>query len=183
MIEEVRVFRDNSKILCSENPKVPSTASANNTDSIHFSLECCTQTVLSEYSAKITHDPEIRGLDSSSGLKEKQERLKSRLKEEWLYVKLKLDNEMSKEKAVKAMFLLMNAVPCILHAENWMGIKVLSMLLIEGLSNAIRLSKTGEKKAAVCFLQRVERIMMKIFFGDYDNEAQWQCPVSDDKKE
>ena len=35
-----------------------------------------------------------------------------------------------------ALFLVEQALPCILHLENWTLIKIMTMLLIEGLSNA-----------------------------------------------
>jgi len=36
----------------------------------------------------------------------------------------------------QAVFAVMNCIPCILHCENRVGLKILSMLLIEGISNA-----------------------------------------------
>ena len=36
----------------------------------------------------------------------------------------------------RAMFLLIQAIPCILHMENRVGINILTLLMIKGLSNA-----------------------------------------------
>jgi hypothetical protein len=36
----------------------------------------------------------------------------------------------------EALFLVMQAVPCILHCENRVCLKILTMILVEGYSNA-----------------------------------------------
>ncbi|KAL7580778.1 hypothetical protein ACA910_001057 [Epithemia clementina (nom. ined.)] len=57
------------------------------------------------------------------------------------------------------------------------------MLLIEGLSKFTRRSPLGEKAAAEYFLRRLEDIVNCQILGDEAHEAQWKCPVSDDKRE
>ncbi|KAL7580072.1 hypothetical protein ACA910_005057 [Epithemia clementina (nom. ined.)] len=184
MLDEVGVFQGASLILTLENPKVSATAAQNNPFSIHFVLSDRTQQVLSEYSSKITHDLEIRGMDSSSGnLEERQKRLQTRLIKEWTYIRLKPDVELNREHAAKALFLIMKTVPCILHTENRMGIKILTMLLIEGLLNALKEATRGEQCAAEEFIAAIKEIVNTKIFGDDNNETQWQMPISDNKKE
>ncbi|KAL7558146.1 hypothetical protein ACA910_019300 [Epithemia clementina (nom. ined.)] len=73
----------------------------------------------------------------------------------------------------------MKAVPCILHAENRMGIKIISMLLIEVLLKALKEAVCGEMIAAEEFIGNIEEIENKKIFGDEFHEAQWQMQVSD----
>ncbi|KAL7560660.1 hypothetical protein ACA910_001342 [Epithemia clementina (nom. ined.)] len=64
-----------------------------------------------------------------------------------------------------------------------MGIKIFSILLIEGMSNALKDAVQGEKVAAEKFIATIEEIVNKHIFGDELHEAQWQMPVSDNKKD
>ncbi|KAL7580693.1 hypothetical protein ACA910_002201 [Epithemia clementina (nom. ined.)] len=184
MIEEIDEIRGRSQILFSENPRVTKKLSKNNPSSIHFVLTMQTPgSICSAYNKKVTHDLEIRGLDALTGTKtDRQSRLRLRLIEEWSYVKLKPSVQLGQERSAKAMFVLLNMVPCILHAENCMGIKIFETLLAEGLSNATKLSKEGERAAAIKFVDHIEIIINKHVFGDEVNKAQWKCPMSDSKK-
>ncbi|KAL7555440.1 hypothetical protein ACA910_008060 [Epithemia clementina (nom. ined.)] len=184
MLDELMEVRQHSEINCKENPRIRSSrASKNDISSIHFDLKGKSDHVLADYTSKITNDLEIRGMDSSSGsLKKRQKILRQRLIQEWAYVSLKSDVKMGKERAAKAMFLLIKTVPCILHAENRMGITILTVLLVEGLSVAIKNATGSEKKAAQDFLAKVESVVNTEVFGDEKNEAQWCCPLSENKK-
>ncbi|KAL7568337.1 hypothetical protein ACA910_018469 [Epithemia clementina (nom. ined.)] len=57
------------------------------------------------------------------------------------------------------------------------------MLLIEGLSEYVKRSPVGEKAASDEFLQQLEEIINKQILGKEVHDAQWICPVSDDKRE
>ncbi|KAL7580463.1 hypothetical protein ACA910_004478 [Epithemia clementina (nom. ined.)] len=63
-----------------------------------------------------------------------------------------------------------------------MGIQIFTMLLIEGLSNALRFAERGEKAAAEEFIELIESIVNTEIFGDAEHEAQWQMPLSDGRK-
>jgi hypothetical protein len=86
-----------------------------------------------------------------------------------------------------AMFLLIQAIPCILHMENRIGIKILTMLVIEGLSNA----KAGllydhiraEGPRIAHFFRRIADIVNKQVLGTPENSAEWECATDDKKKE
>ncbi|KAL7570275.1 hypothetical protein ACA910_020696 [Epithemia clementina (nom. ined.)] len=183
VIEELQEIRSLSKINCEENPRVAqSVGSKNNTSSIQFSLERRTRRVLVEYNNKISHDLELRGMDSAAGsLKERQERLQGHMILVLAYEWTKSSIDISKERQAKALFVLLNMVPCILHAENCLGIKILTMLFIKGLSDYVRQSYLGDKAAAEEFLQKLEEIVNARIFGDERQEAQWICPVSKEK--
>ncbi|KAL7580544.1 hypothetical protein ACA910_003671 [Epithemia clementina (nom. ined.)] len=154
MIEELEEIGSSSKINCNENPRVaPTNASKNNPKSIHFTLERRSRRILRDYSNIVNHDLGLRGMDISEGtLKERQERLQAHLILEWAYERTKSSVDVSKEQQAKALFLIPNTVPCILHAENRMGIKIVTMLLIEGLSEYVKGSLLGERAALEEFL-------------------------------
>ncbi|KAL7580553.1 hypothetical protein ACA910_003678 [Epithemia clementina (nom. ined.)] len=191
MVDEVEKVCFNSQILCSDNPRVANNprvakkSSTNNSSSIHFKMNKNTPgEIRTEYNSKLMHNLEIQGMDSTLGnMREQQQQLHTRLIKEWLYVKLKPSIRLGNKRQAKAMFILLNTVPCILHAENRMGIKILETLLIEGLSNALKFACGGEKATALEFVKKVEKIMNNNVFGDKLNEAQWQCLLSDNKKE
>ena len=63
--------------------------------------------------------------------------MKERLKVEFRYRQLKQGLARGEELANSAsLFRILDAVPCVLHMENRVGLKTLTMLLTEGLSNA-----------------------------------------------
>ncbi|KAL7564323.1 hypothetical protein ACA910_007175 [Epithemia clementina (nom. ined.)] len=184
MLEEVKEVQAVSVLNMTENPKIPSISEKNNSSSIHFVVHRgLPRQVVSEFNAKITHNLEVRKMDTSTGnLEDRRKRLQTRLIEEWTYVRLKPNVEENCQRAANAIFLIMKTVPCILHAENRMGIKIFTMLLIEGLSNALRFAERGEKAAAEEFIELIELIVNMEIFGDAEHEAQWKMPLSDDRK-
>ncbi|KAL7577343.1 hypothetical protein ACA910_002078 [Epithemia clementina (nom. ined.)] len=95
MLAELDVYRAESLIHTTDNPKVSTAASRNDSSSIHYVIDpSAPRHVISDYNAKIVHDLEIRGMDSSSGtMEDRRKRLQTRLVEEWSYVRLKPDVE------------------------------------------------------------------------------------------
>ncbi|KAL7565461.1 hypothetical protein ACA910_020843 [Epithemia clementina (nom. ined.)] len=57
------------------------------------------------------------------------------------------------------------------------------MLLVEGLSNALKLATNGERTASGEFIDKIEQLVNTQVFGDEMHEAQWQMPLMDDKKQ
>ncbi|KAL7572700.1 hypothetical protein ACA910_008974 [Epithemia clementina (nom. ined.)] len=184
MLEEVKQVQSQSVLDMLENPKIATVAATNDSSSIHFAVHSgLPRQVVSEYNAKITHNLELRNMDTSTGnLEERQKQLEARLIEEWTYVRLKSNVEENGHRAAKALFLIMKTVPCILHAENRMGIKIFTMLLIEGLLNALKGALHGERRAADEFVNLVKSVVNSEIFGDTEHEAQWQVPLCNDKK-
>jgi hypothetical protein len=86
-----------------------------------------------------------------------------------------------------AMFLLIQAIPCILHLENRIGIKILTMLVIEGLSNAkkglLYNDITAEGPRIERFFIRIADIVNKQVLGTQDNSTEWECATDDKMKE
>ncbi|KAL7564222.1 hypothetical protein ACA910_021646 [Epithemia clementina (nom. ined.)] len=181
MIEEFGTIREKLQILCTENPRVAKKSSKNNSSSIHFALTNHTPgSIRSEYNEKITNDLELCGMDAMGGtLKEQQSRLRVRLIEEWSYVQLKQSVKLGQERSAKAMFVLLNTVPCILNAENRMGIKITETLLIEGLSNAMKEAKRGEKASTLDLSRRSRKKLTSRCLGMKSTKLNGdvQCPM------
>ena len=82
----------------------------------------------------------------------------------------------------QAMIHIMMFVPCIMHCENCVGIKFLTMLFIEGLSNFQgakfpHLADVRGEKEEKMFVKDVEKQMRGEILGSYGNEAQWSMPL------
>ena len=81
---------------------------------------------------------------------------------------------------------LLHKVPCILHRENRVGIKLLTMLLLEGFSNAqlgyIFSQIRSEMDRIKAFAERVQEIFNTYILGDEDGPAQWTLSMTDDGK-
>ena len=85
-----------------------------------------------------------------------------------------------------AIVRIMAYIPCIMHMETRIGIKILTFLLIEGLSSVqggrlhphiygeCRTEKERERK----YISEIERIINKEILGDKDNPTQWSVPTA-----
>jgi hypothetical protein len=86
-----------------------------------------------------------------------------------------------------AMFLLIQAIPCILHLENRTGIKILAMLVIEGSSNAkaglLHADMPVEGPRIAHFFRSIANIVNKQVLGTEENSTEWECATDDKKKE
>jgi hypothetical protein len=85
-------------------------------------------------------------------------------------------------KKLELLFLVMQAVPCILHCKNRVCIKILTMLLIEGFSNAQAGTIFGHfsnSKKARCerYSELVEQIMNTGILRDQFDPVQWELPM------
>ncbi len=84
------------------------------------------------------------------------------------------------------MIALLHKVPCILHCENRVGIKLLTMLLIMGFSNAQTGNIFGNTASIEKQISKYAETIMHIFnnniLGDEDGPAQWTIPMDEKKK-
>ena len=85
-----------------------------------------------------------------------------------------------------ALFCLIQAVPCILHLENCVGLKIFTMILLEGLSNAkkgrIYFETRFEGSCITKFFERVEYLVNAKIIGTEDNLSEWNRPRSPNGK-
>ncbi len=78
---------------------------------------------------------QLRSLDMTGTVEELRQHLKQSLQHE-NRLRTLLDQVNHTEGVGEALFLVMQAMPCILHCENRVCLKILTMILIEGYSNA-----------------------------------------------
>jgi len=87
----------------------------------------------------------------------------------------------------KAFLSLHDAVPCILHLENRVGLKFFTMLLRAGLSNATSGAtfavQTAQGQRFDSFFQTVNDIMNTVVIGSVFYPGQWDCPKDKSKNE
>eukprot|EP00978_Attheya_sp_CCMP212_P001166 scaffold2422_cov56-Attheya_sp.AAC.11 len=135
------------------------------------------------YSNFIADELLLRELETNGDLLMRKERLVTALHAERQYRNLaqKLKHAIPKE---NALFLMMQAIPCILHCSNRVNIKLLSVLLTDGLNTA-KTKKILSEHASIGkhidkFILGVEMIVNQSILGTITDPAQWSLPVKDD---
>ena len=164
--------------------EVPVVASTSNATSIHFLPQNLGETRL--FSQLLSTELMIRNLDNRGSMETRRENLRQSMQREATIVKL---NREIAHGDVRdgAYFLLMNTMPCVLHMENRNGIKLLTMIFIEGLSNAkkklLYMDVNAEGVRVSRFVVEVENIVNRSMIGSKDDPCQWMCPFDNKKKE
>ena len=112
--------------------------------------------------------------------------MQTSLKEQIVMERLIEELELAKGRDINqdnGIFRVMNAVPCLLHAEIRVYIKVITMLLIEGLANCttkqtyIHENNTNKRRKA--FLKDLHDIINKTVLGTGEEGmgASWSLPL------
>ena len=162
----------------------PTDASRQDPLSIHF--HPIDKRLRQTFSALVRNELILRGLNVNGNLEARRERLRHALQGESTI------NRLSKEIAhgevrEGAYFLLMQPLPCVLHMENRNGIKLLTMVVLEGLSNVkkklLYTDINGEGRRLSQYISEVERIVNRSILGTEDDPCQWMCPFHSNKKE
>jgi hypothetical protein len=182
-LEEIQA---NSTITCHdvqlEDPLEDSTV---DTASIHFNPTNADDR--QSFIELLTSELLLRGLEIRGNLETQRANLREALEGEAIIVRLAKEIAHGEVKD-GAYFLLMHTLPCVLHMENRNGIKLLTMVLIEGLSNAKKKDALypnigAEGRRVSQFVADVERIMNRSILGSDDDPCQWMCPFDMKKKE
>jgi hypothetical protein len=78
------------------------------------------------------------------------------------------------------MYLVIDALPCILHLEDCVGLKILTPLLQIGPGRAkaslIDGIRSSQKDRIQTFLKEVEKICNTVVWGREDFPVRWTCP-------
>ena len=83
-------------------------------------------------------------------------------------------------------YYVLDSVPCILHAENRMGLKILELLLDEGLNTCHRFPRLMEKwhnspkKCREAYVLEITEYINTVSLGTVERPAQWECPIDKD---
>ena len=191
-----RIWAD-SKLTMKIDPRnVPSEQQRTDLQCIHFDLAKASQPQRQEYARSLTNDLFVRKLDLRGSIEERQRRLKSSQVREWEYYQSKkLIDDFKGSMHSTALVYLLDTVPCILHMENRMGLKILTMCLRKGLQSATNkeLSHVLEalpkdKRNNVTdrcnkFIQMVNEAMSHHLLGSFDFPTHWKVPYKESKQE
>jgi hypothetical protein len=188
-VEDIIDLRHESSLLMDENPGGGGNAeSQRNPASIHFDLTQCSNTERREYNRLLTNDLHLRNQDFRSGsIRIRQKRLQNLLVEECAYLRTSdtVQHATSGSAKAKALYMLLQQPPCILHGECRQTIKMVECVLNEGMNNALEgrsfntPSEQGEK-GHHAFVTAVESIINTKIFGEEDDIGHWHLPVSKD---
>ncbi len=132
----------------------------------------------------LTEELILRGLPIGGELQDIRERLLQELE-----VEHRLNDHLRKLQHCNSleacMIALLHKVPCILHCEYRVGIKLLTMLLITGFSNAQSGNIFGDTVSIEKRISKYAETIIHIFnnniLGDEDGPSQWTIPM-DEKK-
>jgi hypothetical protein len=164
--------------------EAPPASSTSDAASIHFIPESTAQR--QAFSCLITDELMLRGLDITGTLETWRKMLLEAMKGESVIIRLSKEIAHGEVKE-GAYFLLMQTLPCVLHMENRNGIKILTMVLIEGLSNAkkklLYMDTSAEGTRVSRFISDIESLINTTIIGTEDDPCQWMCPFDSQKKE
>jgi hypothetical protein len=169
------------------NPRTPVGNSKSDPRSIHFQFEApsVSETDRASFSERVTNDLDVRGLDITGTLEERSNRLRDHMISEYSLRQIKKGLEHGEKLKKGAVFMILDAIPCILHMENRMGLKILTLLFTEGLANSqdgMYPNIQGEKKCREHFLSTLEQYANTRTMGQVDNRSQWSCPTEEGTK-
>jgi hypothetical protein len=165
----LKTLHSETSVCCTEDHRGCTKAkSRHDIRSIHFDVGPNSKNSkmdIDTYFTNITLDLLIRGLDISGDILEWQERLHQALIKEWTYMKLLSCAEYNDANKAKRVLDLLDCVPCILHMENRVGLKILQLLLNDGLNNAgkkkIFVFENNKKKLLSMLLKKSKRLLTK----------------------
>jgi hypothetical protein len=141
---------------------------------------------MASFSRQVTDELALRSLNITGLLASLQQRLRQQLKSEPRLESLH-HMLMHSELCDKAMYLVLQAVVCILHLENRVGLKSIESIIRSGLSNAVQGSLTWTssnslKKRQDEYVNRVTDIMQTRILGTATAPSQWRFPLTEDGK-
>lgn len=133
----------------------------------------------------------MRGVDDPIGdLAQRQLLLKELLVVELLVVEFPI-RELAKDidaskRPDQALFLLMQAVPCILHLENRVALKTFTMLIIDGISAAVEGTLFGHEESELdrvrSYITMIETLVNENILGSPVSPSQWKLPYDEKEK-
>jgi len=157
---------------------------AKNPRSIHFEPE--TTSERQQYSKFINDELKIRDLSRDGGLLVRRERLRAALVDE-IELKRLIETFAHCSPKEGALFQLLRCIPCVLHMENRIGLKMVYMCLVEGLSNCkekvIFCAIEAEGTRIKAFLAALNTVVNTEIIGTLDVPGQWKCPYIEKENE
>ncbi len=185
LAEKLDLLADHSKSVdCSEDPSrgAGQGNAIHDVASIHFDTTRGNQTDRNTYLMSLANDLTIRNLDTTGSIDEMQERLKKALVLEYTLKEIEADVAHGTISQRNALYLIINAIPCILHLENCVGLKIFTRLLRIGLDNVkeegvIVGTDAGKNVRILVYLNQIQDIWnTSVVWGSEERPVQWTCP-------
>jgi hypothetical protein len=179
LVQSINVIEESSKVKL-----LPDSHRSRFSDCNSIDYKPSSAADASDFIDLLYEELELRSLDMTGSLEEMRARLKESLRHE-SKMRILLDQVTHCEGVGLALFLVMQAVPCILHCENRVCIKIITMIICEGFSNAEAghiLTEVGnnKKNRVQAYIKQLEKIINTKILGDEFDPMQWQCPTEDD---
>jgi len=184
LAEEVESVREKTHINVQEDPTLQSDLQKkSNIESIFFDLATASDQEKRRYGADIAEDLALRGINPQTmSLQEQQDCLKKQLVYEWRYHKAKDAINHSEYGSKDAMNLLLLCLPCILHLENRVGLKIITMAIRTGWNRAekgeLYSDIRSEKKRVEIFFADLDRLFQHQLLGNDSGLSQFRCPYN-----
>lgn len=160
-----------------------------NPDSIHFDYGLNRDKPEHRvFVSNVANDLIQRGIRPSGTLEERVEVLRGCLTQEFSYLSLQQAIAHDEIGRQNASVLLIDNLPCLLHLENRVGIKIVTCILRAGLQNAIDAKGliydqvTSKWQRIKQFLDRANAVFKKKLFGTPQKQCRWNIPYEDDKE-
>ena len=141
-----------------------------------------------QHSRLINRELRLRNLSTAGNATIRKSVLKESLEKEHKLARLLSDIKNCK-RSESALFLLMNTIPCVLHMENRVGLKLLTMTLIEGITGASAAPTfnedivSTEKVRVQRYIKKVEDVVNTQILGTNENPSTWKVPYDEKKME
>jgi hypothetical protein len=175
-ISENSKFTAENSISCHNNPK-----------SVYYTPTTLEQIL--EYDGRVTDELILREVNftACTSWTDRCDLLREQLElEEHLQLLLKQIDRLENHE-VLAVFAILRVIPCILHGENRVGLKLFTQLLRQGLSNA-KDGKTFPNETSITrrvnlFLDSLQLTVNTQMLGRVLEPTEWKIPLSEDNKE
>ena len=135
-----------------------------------------------KFSLLLNTELQLRDLPRRGNLTRRRADLKKELVKEYKLNTLSVQVKAC-ERSDKALFLVMQAIPCVLHMENRVGLKFFTMIVLEGLSNARKGLLFHECNSEVqrirLYIESVERTVNRSVLGNNIHPSSWTCPYDE----
>ena len=146
--------------------------------SIHFDFESPQRTNSERliYSWYLCADLRLRNMSVLGPTLSLRERLRAQLLMEYKYWQLKESIQHGRPISADAFLFHMDVVPCILHLENRVSLKIFQMLMKAGIDEDWK--KNHTKVATGKFIDSMEEVVNKVILGAADAPSHWKCPCN-----
>jgi len=155
--------------------------------SIHFDYDtdAVTHVTKAEYSWSLMLDLLLHNMDVPINLKDRQSALRKALIVKYNFKEMKLALEQRNKMKVNACVQMLQAVLCILHAENQMGLKIFGMAINHGMKHVLKYLYADESvanKRFDLFFEEITHVMNTEVLGNGNNLGQWDGPCDRNAK-